>query len=787
MRKGQFSISLITLLILQTGLIRAQNLVVDGVISSSNSNWGGGVSEAPYNSGTFESTYLSTGCNSNYVMEADYASQPTQTVSGFENGVQYRISFRYGWRNTGCNSSVNPTNLKVEFTDATSVLSQTISVANTVTTLTAYSYVFTNNSATSHILKFSNPGNSNTCGVIIDDISIVRESSPGGIGTTNLSMWIKPSNTGLSNNANVYGLISAGTNVVALIPSCSAPPVFKTGTEGSDYMNSNFNPYITFNGSTQYLQYLLSKVSLIDASSGGSGGTFFSMHQGGSGSQTFFSQQSSGSSKIQGQTTAVIFAQGSASGTNNRATPSNSSRVNLLAISGKSNGLTVKDKNGSNLSTNGTTSSSDYLTVGVRLNTSGSYGQHFSGALGEVITFNTTLTASQMHRVRSYMAAKYGVTLSDNSTTGTIDERNYLASNGTTTYWSYASNSGYHNNVTVIGKDNSTGLNQVKSISTDADNTSLTGNAMLLMDHVTLISSDISYLAAGHNGVSALENETSDVPLTIQTRMKRIWKAQKTGSGIASTVTMTFDLTDFTPVNGSNLRLLVSSTSTFSSASIYAGTYVAPNFTVSFPTTGGMYFTLGSVNLAQTPLPVQLLRFNAKPEIDRVKLDWVTATEINNDYFTIERSVDGKIFNIVAEQDGAGNSNTIHKYTGYDFDPLIGVSFYRLKQTDFDGHYTYSSWQKVEIKRAADFGLEMIPSPTSASNVVVQLTGSPGKIIDLIIVDNSGRIVYSNTLKIGDSGSLRYAIDFKSAISTGMYFVRATSDEAVRNCKLLIR
>jgi len=200
-----------------------------------------------------------------------------------------------------------------------------------------------------------------------------------------------------------------------------------------------------------------------------------------------------------------------------------------------------------------------------------------------------------------------------------------------------------------------------------------------------------------------------------------------------------------------------------------------------------MYFTLGSVNLAQTPLPVQLLRFNAKPEIDRVKLDWVTATEINNDYFTIERSVDGKIFNIVAEQDGAGNSNTIHKYTGYDFDPLIGVSFYRLKQTDFDGHYTYSSWQKVEIKRAADFGLEMIPSPTSASNVVVQLTGSPGKIIDLIIVDNSGRTVYSNTFKIGDSGSLRYAIDFKSAISTGMYFVRATSDEAVRNCKLLIR
>jgi hypothetical protein len=164
------------------------------------------------------------------------------------------------------------------------------------------------------------------------------------------------------------------------------------------------------------------------------------------------------------------------------------------------------------------------------------------------------------------------------------------------------------------------------------------------MDHVSAISSDISYLAAGHDGTSVLENETSDVPLTIQSRMKRVWKAQKTGSGIASSITMTFDLTDFTPLNGSNLRLLVSTSSSFAGASVYMGTYTAPNFTVSFPTTGGMYFTLGSVNLAQTPLPIQLLRFTAKPEVDRVKLEWITATEINNDFFTIERSLDGKTF-----------------------------------------------------------------------------------------------------------------------------------------------
>lgn len=124
MRKGQVFTMLLGWCCMCSIHIHAQNLVVDGFISSSNTNWGGGVSEAPYNNSTFESTYLSTGCNTNYVMEADFESQPVQTVTGFKSGVQYRISFRYGWRNTGCNSSVNPTTLKVEFTDATSVLSQ---------------------------------------------------------------------------------------------------------------------------------------------------------------------------------------------------------------------------------------------------------------------------------------------------------------------------------------------------------------------------------------------------------------------------------------------------------------------------------------------------------------------------------------------------------------------------------------------------------------------------------------------------------------------------------------
>lgn len=787
MRKGQIFKMLLGWCCMCSIHIHAQNLVVDGFIGSSNTNWGGGVSEAPYNNSTFESTYLSTGCNSNYVMEADFESQPVQTVTGFKSGAQYRISFRYGWRNTGCNSSVNPTTLKVEFTDATSVLSQTISVANTVTTLTAYSYVFTNNSSTSHTLKFTNPGNSNTCGVIIDDISIVREASPGGVGTTNLSFWVNPATTGLSDNASIYGIISAGSNVLALIPYCSSPPVYKTGLTGSDYLVSNYNPYISFNGSSQYFQYLSSKVSLIDASSGGSGGTFFSIHQGGGSSQTYFGQQSSGNSRIQSQTGNWLLANGSSSGTNNKATFTNSSRVNLIATCGKSNGLTVRDKNGASLSVSNTTVNTDYLTMGVRLSTSGSYSQYFSGNIAEIITFNTMLTNSQMQRVRSYLASKYGVTLSDNSTTAGTDERNYVASNGTTTYWNYSSNSGYHNNVTVVGRDDNTGLNQIKSISTDADANSNTGNAMLIIDNATSFSSDVSYFAVGHDGVSVLMNETVDVPVTIQSRMKRVWKAQKSGTGVSSSVTLRFDMTNYTPLTGSQLRLLVSTSSVFASATIYAGSYAGNTFTVSLPTTGGLYFTLGSVNASMTPLPLELVAFDASLKHDVVNLSWSTATEINNDYFTIERTSDLMNFTIVGYTDGAGTSNSIRKYQFIDAKPLQGWNYYRLKQTDFDGRFTYSDFESVNYEKRNTLEMQITPVPAQSGNTVFILSGIPDKEVKLSVYDSNGRIVFSRFIKTGSSGNIRYAADFISELPPGVYVAKAICDDQMVTKKLIYR
>jgi len=91
-------------------------------------------------------------------------------------------------------------------------------------------------------------------------------------------------------------------------------------------------------------------------------------------------------------------------------------------------------------------------------------------------------------------------------------------------------------------------------------------------------------------------------------------------------------------------------------------------------------------------LPIELISFEAKMNTNKqVDIFWATASELNNDFFTIERSSDGVNWEIVTTATGAGNSIYRIDYAAYDSRPLSGISYYRLKQTDFDGAFEYSN------------------------------------------------------------------------------------------------
>lgn len=96
-------------------------------------------------------------------------------------------------------------------------------------------------------------------------------------------------------------------------------------------------------------------------------------------------------------------------------------------------------------------------------------------------------------------------------------------------------------------------------------------------------------------------------------------------------------------------------------------------------------------------LPIELLEFNAKRNDRYVDLTWQTASETNNNYFTVEKSIDGLNFSSIGNLSGAGNSSSVLSYKLIDSSPTQDrISYYRLKQTDYDGTFTYSDIVSVK-------------------------------------------------------------------------------------------
>lgn len=119
-------------------------------------------------------------------------------------------------------------------------------------------------------------------------------------------------------------------------------------------------------------------------------------------------------------------------------------------------------------------------------------------------------------------------------------------------------------------------------------------------------------------------------------------------------------------------------------------------------------------------LPVSMLDFYAERRNDMVDLKWVTASETNNDFFTIERSIDGIRFNEIGTMAGAGNSNNVLSYLFIDQEPYHGIAYYRIKQTDFDGKFEYSGVVSIDFNNSESSAnaINIYPNPAVNSITV---------------------------------------------------------------------
>ena len=199
-------------------------------------------------------------------------------------------------------------------------------------------------------------------------------------------------------------------------------------------------------------------------------------------------------------------------------------------------------------------------------------------------------------------------------------------------------------------------------------------------------------------------------------------------------------------------------------------------------------FTLGSLKTGWNPLPIELLNFNATPCNNNVCLNWATASETNNDYFTIEKTKDAVNYDFVAKVAGAGNSSIRRDYSTLDIAPYEGISYYRLKQTDFNGHFTYSNLKEVNFGSSFNnFSLNVYPNPSTGENISLAINSDKGKEILVVVYDVTGKETYSKVVITEQKGTNVFALDPSGKLASGIYMITATSDDNILSKKLIVR
>ncbi|MEP1095884.1 MAG: T9SS type A sorting domain-containing protein [Cyclobacteriaceae bacterium] len=148
--------------------------------------------------------------------------------------------------------------------------------------------------------------------------------------------------------------------------------------------------------------------------------------------------------------------------------------------------------------------------------------------------------------------------------------------------------------------------------------------------------------------------------------------------------------------------------------------------------------------LFEAVLPVDWLSFEARVDGSIVLLTWSTATELNNDYFEVEKSLDGMVFRKVDELAGAGNSNEQKHYASEDNMPWKGINYYRVKQVDYDGVFDYSETKQVLYEENYLPQLTVYPNPIPDRIVRINFTGAPLEDkITIRIYNLNGRLMKS--------------------------------------------
>lgn len=192
-------------------------------------------------------------------------------------------------------------------------------------------------------------------------------------------------------------------------------------------------------------------------------------------------------------------------------------------------------------------------------------------------------------------------------------------------------------------------------------------------------------------------------------------------------------------------------------------------------------FVITGWNATNILLGIELSDFSATSKESHNLIQWTTASEINNDYFTLLRSYDGFEFETIAVIDGAGNATGQRSYQWEDFQISRGTVYYKLQQTDFDGASTTSNIISLNRKSESSGIMAVYPNPADGEVTITLANERENGVLQIVSV--SGQVVYETTLESRGVHSVYYDL---GKIDKGVYIVKY-SDELINSVKQFVK
>ena len=188
---------------------------------------------------------------------------------------------------------------------------------------------------------------------------------------------------------------------------------------------------------------------------------------------------------------------------------------------------------------------------------------------------------------------------------------------------------------------------------------------------------------------------------------------------------------------------------------------------------------------ASEALPIKLSSFSAKSEGKFIRLEWTTASELNNDHFDIQRSGNGTSWEIIGTVKGKGTSSGISSYVAYDNAPLQGLNYYRLKQVDNNGKSAVS-----EIKLMKFFGvnkafISVSPNPTRSA-INFKIENEDVSNVTAILTDANGKVIHQEKFTKIQANTVN-KLNLNQQPAAGMYILKITTDGLSTSTKIVVQ